>query len=213
MDGFGEHGVVERFVVGHDFPVAQHLRVQQLAPLNAMLAAEGALQFGEQFGHADGGEKTQAAEIDGEQRNLAAADGAGGGKQRAVAAQHDDQIAALGNVLAREAFEAVVEIGRGLFVGADGDAARAQPLHKLGHNRAGRRRIRFGEDSDCANGGHGAETPCSLPRLGSGYPSRSFETQTPSPRAPRVRRRPDAAPDREQCRPFPPGPFLPRTAV
>ena len=96
-----------------------------------MLAAEGALQFGEKFVHADGGEKAQAAEIDGEQRNLAAADGARGGEQRAIAAQHDDQIAAFGHVLARECrFEAAC-IGRGLFVGAHGDAARAQPLDKL----------------------------------------------------------------------------------
>ena len=46
----------------------------------------------------DGGEEAEAAQVDGEQRDLAPPDGARGGEQRAVAAQHDDQIAALGHL-------------------------------------------------------------------------------------------------------------------
>ena len=75
---------------------------QQLALGDAMLAAQGALEFGIQLVDRDRGEKAEAAEIHREQRNLAAADGARRGEQRAVAAQHDDQVAAFGHLLARQ---------------------------------------------------------------------------------------------------------------
>jgi hypothetical protein len=44
--------------------------VQQLAPADAMLAAKGALQLGIQLVDGDGGEKAEAAQVDGEQRDL-----------------------------------------------------------------------------------------------------------------------------------------------
>jgi hypothetical protein len=61
---------------------------------------------------------------------ISAADGAGGGEQRAVAAQHDHQVAAFGNLGARHA-GAAARSG-GLLVAAHGDAALVQPLEQPG---------------------------------------------------------------------------------
>ena len=103
MAALGEHRIVQRFVGSDGFAVAHHLGAQH-APLgDAMFAAEGALQFRVNIVDGDGGEKSQAAQIDGKQRDLALADGARGREQRAVAAQHDHQVAAFGHIGARNA--------------------------------------------------------------------------------------------------------------
>ena len=79
--------------------------------------------------------KPEAAEVHGKQRDLAPADGARGGEQRAVAAQHDDQVAALRHVFARQAVAAPAYAA----VSSSQphcDAALLQPLDQLGHQSA-----------------------------------------------------------------------------
>ena len=68
--------------------------VSSLRRRDAVLAAEGALQFGIQIVDSDRSEETQPAQVHGEQRDFAPADGPCGRKQRAVAAQHHHQVAA-----------------------------------------------------------------------------------------------------------------------
>jgi hypothetical protein len=131
--GFGKDHVVERFVARDHRVAAAHLGVQQLASADAMLAAEGALQFGIQFVDGDGGEETEAAQIHGEQGDLAVADGAGGGEQRAVAAQHDHQIAAFGHFRARETV-APRGVDGGAFVVAHTDSAGFEPGQQPGYH-------------------------------------------------------------------------------
>ena len=96
-----------------------------------MLAAQRALQFGVEFVDRDRGEEAEAAQIHREQRDLAPPDGARRGEQRAVAAQHDHQVAAFRHLLARQSRDAAGVDG-GLFVDADRDAALLQPLDQLG---------------------------------------------------------------------------------
>ena len=122
---------------------AHHLGVQQLALGDAVLAAQGALQFGIQLVDGDGGEKAEAAEVHREQRDLAPSDGARGGEQRAVAAQHDHQVAALGHFVARHAGDAAGVDTRCPRRMRTRDAALVQPLDQLGHQRR-RRRATFG---------------------------------------------------------------------
>ena len=138
--GFGQHGVVEGFVGGHHLPAAHHFGGQQLALGDAVLAAEGALQLGVQLVDGDGGQEAQAAEVHGEERGLAPADGARGGEQGAIAAEHDDQVAAFGNFVPRDAAGARwAGVESGLLVDANGHAAAAQPLDERGHDVGGGR--------------------------------------------------------------------------
>ena len=176
--GFGEHHIVERLVARDDRAVAAHLGVQQLAAADAVLAAQGALQFGKQLVDGDGGQESEAAQIDGEQRDLAAADGARGGEQRAVAAQHDHQVAAFGHVVARQTVGARRRRRRSLRRSARGcRALRARRAAWARHRRgrtAGLEMMptvwRMAIADGRLNDGHRAGTPCSLPRPEWGFP-------------------------------------------
>jgi hypothetical protein len=167
--GLSENGVVERVESGDHAPVAHYLGVQELAFGHAVLAAQRAFQFGKQFVHADGGQEAETAQIHRKQRDLAPADGAHGGEQGAVAAQHDHQVTAFGHVGPRKTgHTAAVECGR--LVDPRGDAAIVQPLEQPRNQRDPGWRVRFGNHPDGPNDGHRGETPCSLRRRGWGYP-------------------------------------------
>src|ERR1035437_580566 len=126
-------------------------------------AAEGAPHWGIQLTPRDGGEEPRPAEIDGKQGNLAPPDGAGRREQRAIAAQHDHQVAGFHHLLARQAGD-TPGVDAGLLVDAHRDAAVAQPFDQLGYQAAGGGRGRLGNDADGLYDGHRGETPCSLRR-------------------------------------------------
>src|SRR5207245_2407559 len=103
----------------------------------------------------------------GEQRNFAAADGAGGGEQRSVAAEHDHQVAAFRNFLARMRL-ASWGVGGGFLIAARTDAALSEPLDQIGNQLHRRWHIGLRKNADRPNVGHTGEIPYSLPRPVSG---------------------------------------------
>ena len=118
----GDHHVVEGFVGRDDGAFSNHLAGQHAAGGDPLFAAQGTLEFGVDFIDGECGEKTQAAQIHREDGNIAATDGARGREQRAVAAQHDDELGSIGNPLTRKAIAAAQVEGRLVVV------ARAHPM-------------------------------------------------------------------------------------
>jgi hypothetical protein len=156
--------------------------------------------------------KPRPPRFHGEQRDLASADGARGREQRAIAAQHDHQVAADGDFRALEGFSSAGVRGR-LLVAADGQVALLQPSHELRYQFRCRRHLRLRKYSDCFNAGHKAKIPCSLPRPGWG--SRSCLSGSPCSEHP-IRcagKPPRAIPDRARFRPCPPALFPLRTVA
>ena len=160
--GLAEHGVIQGVIRRDHLVAALDFGVQEAAFGDAMLAAEGAFQFGKELVDGDGGEEAEAAEVDGEERDFAAADGSGGGEQGAVAAEHDDQVAAFGDFMARHAGGEGVD--GGFLIDAGGDAALSQPFEQLGRQLDGGWGVGLGDDSHGLNDGHRGETPDSLRR-------------------------------------------------
>ena len=71
---------------------APQFAVQHAAAADAEIAVQRAFELRIKLVDCDRGQKSEAAQIHGEQRNVAAADGARGRKQSPVAAQHDHQL-------------------------------------------------------------------------------------------------------------------------
>src|SRR5262249_55535519 len=78
--------------------------MEHMAALDGEAAGEHAFQLRVDRLDGNGREETQAAEIHGEERDVAAADGAGRGEQGDVTAEHDEQLRAFGNLGSVEAF-------------------------------------------------------------------------------------------------------------
>ena len=129
---------------------------------DAVFAFECALELGVEFFDRDRGQEAEPAKVDGKQWDVAAGDGAGGGKQRSVAAQHDDQVAAVGHVVARHR-RLARRIGRGGFIGAHRQAAAVQPRQQFRHDLLGLPDLRLGDDSEVPDRTHTAGTLCCLP--------------------------------------------------
>jgi len=85
--GLGESDVVEGFVGAGAVPAAPQLRVQHAAAAYVVFAREHSLELRIQLVHSDGRQESQIAQIDGEQRNVAAFERPRRRKQRPVAAQ------------------------------------------------------------------------------------------------------------------------------
>jgi hypothetical protein len=158
--GLGDDDVVQGEIIGDLLAVAHERAGEHAAVADAVLAAQGALEIGVDLIGGDGREEAEAAEVDGDERNAAVADGAGGGKERAVAAEDDDELAIVGDFLARQALRA--DVGGSLQVEARGDAAGAQPIEDAGQKLSGGFDAGFGDDADGLNGVHAAGIPCCL---------------------------------------------------
>ncbi len=170
MDGLGDHDVVEGVVSRRPDAVPQHLAVQHAARADAVLSAQGALQFGQDGVDGDGGEETQTAQVDGEERDFPAPQGACRGQQGAIASEDDQQVAAVGDFFAGHA-AARAEIARRHLVEPDRDPARLEPLDNAGDHLGGLRHLGFRDDARGLNVVHATGTPGSLPRPGWGSPS------------------------------------------
>ena len=116
------------------------------------------LQLGKRSSVVIGGEEPQPAQIHRQQRNGAVTHGARGRKQRAIAAQHDGQIAAIRHMLPVEPHQHA-RIARRFVVEARFNSVVREPAQQLRHQLGGARRIGFGEDADGFNGGHKQELP------------------------------------------------------
>ena len=159
---FGNHHVVERFPVGYGFLGVQKFGMEQLALPDTVLSAEGALEIGVDLIHDDGREKAQATKIHGEQRHFARTYHASRRKQRAIATQHDNQIRAFGNLLARHAV-ASARIRGGFIVVTGRNAALREPREQLGNQLGSSRNAWLRNDTDGLNDGHRGGTHGCLP--------------------------------------------------
>ena len=90
----------------------------------------------------DGGQETQAAEVDGEKRDIAAVNGAGRRKKSAVAAEDNNQLRAIGDVIPGDAVFAI-QVLRGDKIETHLDAARFEPSEKFGEDVRGRIDVGF----------------------------------------------------------------------
>ena len=142
------------------FPLERN--AQHLAARHPVIAGQGAFELGEEILRRDGSQEAETAQIDGEQRDGAIADGSCRGEQGSVSAEDDCEIAALGNVSTREARP--MGVARGLEIEAHADAARFEPGEKVRDEFSGLGGVRFGKYANSPNGGHRVRTPYCLPR-------------------------------------------------
>ena len=127
-----------------------------------------ALQLRIKLIESDGGQEAQAAQVHGKDRDLAAGHRARRGEQRSVAAQHDHQLRALGDLSRAAARPLLSEIARGLVVQPRFNAALVPPRDQFRHDGGRVRDARLRDDADHFNVWHVRGTPGCLPRPGSG---------------------------------------------
>src|SRR5262249_46307574 len=94
--------------------------------------------------------------------NLAPADRAGSREQRAIATEHDGQVAPFGNFRPREAV-APASVDSRLLVIADANSTRFQPFDQLGRKLSRHCYAGLRKDADRPNVGYTTGIPCSLP--------------------------------------------------
>src|ERR1700719_4549337 len=86
------HDVVQRLIAGDHRFAAAHFAMHHGADINSARALKNALERGVEIFERDFGEKSQRAKIYSYDWNASRSDGAGGGEQGAVTAEHDDEL-------------------------------------------------------------------------------------------------------------------------
>src|SRR5579872_3747689 len=111
-------------------------------------ARESFLEGGVEFFDGETGEEAETAHVDRENGDAARGGYARGCKQRAVAAQDDEDLSLVGEFLAGECFGRVGKRRGGLFVVDDAEAASLQPLKELRNDGGKIQSARAGDDPD-----------------------------------------------------------------
>ena len=166
---FRDDHVVERVVACHRFARALHFAGQHAAARDAVFIVQRPLEFGIQLLDRDGGEKAEPAEVHREHWNVAPGNGARRREQGSIAAEHDHQLAAVGDQRAIEPLQARV-FGRD-GIEPDLDAACAEPLNQARQQLAVLLNLRLGDDPDSADQLHTAGIPYCLRRRAADFPS------------------------------------------
>src|SRR5271167_1902639 len=94
------------------------------------IAIESAFELRINLIDGDGGEKAEASQIDGEEWNIAAPDGARSREKRAIATEYDHQLRVFGHFFPGDGVREP-GIHRALRVEAHGDAAAGEPPDDL----------------------------------------------------------------------------------
>ena len=137
---FVYHRVIERALPLGGLPAAHNLRVEHHAFAGAMFPGENLLEQRIKFVERHAGQKSKAAQIDGQNRNSLTAQRPRCRKQRAVAAEHDQQINFSRQCFARQVGAPwnSTQASR-LLVDEHFDLSLAQPLDQRRHDRAKQR--------------------------------------------------------------------------
>src|SRR5262249_5143165 len=112
------------------------------------MPSEGVFQCGVELFELKAGEKSQAAHVDWKNGNAERSSHARGSKQSAIAAQHQQELRLLGNLLAGESSGRLVEGGRRFGVVECANAAGFEPVQKAGNDFGEVRPARARNDAD-----------------------------------------------------------------
>src|SRR5216684_6354594 len=144
----GDDHVVERRVLPEPLALAEDAGLQQHAVLDDQLVAQVGLERGEQLLDGEGGEEAEPAQVDAEDRHRQVSHQARHAEERAVAAQHEQQIG-LGRQLRPTDHRpgGLRAETRGLLLEDRLDSAGRAPVEQLGHDRARFFPVRLGDDA------------------------------------------------------------------
>jgi hypothetical protein len=168
--GLGDHDVVQHVLLRVWPARAPHGRVEQPPLLEAHVAGQQALERGVELAERDVGEEAEAAEVHAEHGHAPLAEQLARAQQRAVAAQHQQRLGALGERVAGQHLARplpLVQQQGGLLLEQRPDAARLEPREQLAQRLAGLQQAWAREDPDRLHAATAAAASLSISSGGS----------------------------------------------
>ena len=144
----GDDGVVERVIGGVRRGAAPQLGAQHGAAVELVAALAPAVQGSVEVGEPHLGEEAEIAEVGAEDGRAGGGKGACGGQERAVAAEHDDQLGLLGGEFLAVDRGRARGIGPALEIEHRLITAVAQPADQLGQQAGELFLVRLANDGD-----------------------------------------------------------------
>ncbi len=143
---FGDDDIVERFVLGEEIALAPQLTVQHGAGIGLEAILAPAFERGVEIGQRNFGQEAEGAEVDAQDRCLGFCEDPRGGKQRAIASQHDHQVRLRGRHLVPRKDAPMVRIVRTDRVENRVEPVGLHPEQQLGEESGELFLLRFGDD-------------------------------------------------------------------